>query len=188
MTRTNRTSRRLLLISIVITLSITAFAQVSQTIRHHKVAEEDPTAADLARAESAIEKKDYASAEPLLTKITAADPANYAAWFDLGFVYNALGKTDESIAAYRKSVTAKPDVFESNLNLGLMLAKNSQPDAAQFLRAATTLKPTANIDEGRARAWLSLAHVLESTDSKQALYAYHHAAQLQPKDIETHLS
>jgi Tfp pilus assembly protein PilF len=188
MMRTNPTSRRVLFIGFIIVLSAMATAQVSQTIRHHKVAEEDPNVADLARAESAIEKKDYASAEPLLVKITASDPANYAAWFDLGFVYNALGNTDESITAYRKSVAAKPDVFEPNLNLGLMLAKSGQPDAAQFLRAATTLKPTANIDEGRARAWLSLAHVLEATDPKQALDAYRHAAELQPKDTEPHLS
>ena len=50
---------------------------------------------------------------------------------------------DDSIAAYRKSVAAKPDVFESNLNLGLQLAKTGQPEAEQFLRAATQLKPTA---------------------------------------------
>ncbi len=49
--------------------------------------------------------------------------ASYVGWFDLGFVENALGNVDASIAAYRKSVAAKPDVFESNLNLGLQLAK-----------------------------------------------------------------
>ncbi len=96
------------------------------------------------------------SAEPLLKQVVAADPGNYQAWFDLGFVYNGMGNTPESIAAYRKSVAAKPDVFESNLNLGLMLAKTGQPDAEQFLRAATTLTPTANVEEGHERAWLSL--------------------------------
>jgi len=55
--------------------------------------------------------------------VTVKDPTNYLAWFDLGFVQSALGKTDDSIAAYRKSVATKPDVFESNLNLGVMLAK-----------------------------------------------------------------
>src|SRR5207245_77803 len=82
---------------------------------------------------------------------------NYAAWFDLGFLYNALGQSEDSISAYRKSVAAKPDVFESNLNLGLMLARAGQPGAEQFLRAATKLKPTAHEAEGRARAWLHLA-------------------------------
>ena len=72
----------------------------NKTVRHHKVAEADSSpAVQLTQAETAIEKKDYASAEPLLKKVTAGDPNNYLAWFDLGFVYSALGKTDDSIAA-----------------------------------------------------------------------------------------
>jgi tetratricopeptide (TPR) repeat protein len=166
------------------------FAQSSgKTVRHHKVAvEESSVAPELTEAESAIEKKDYVAAEPLLQKVVAADPGNYTAWFDLGFVNHALGKTEESIAAYRKSVAAKPDVFESNLNLGLMLAKNGQPDAAEYLRAATKLTPTANQDEGRARAWQSLGHVLESEKPDEAIDAYKQAASLQPSDPEPHLS
>src|SRR4030095_6356774 len=114
---------------------------VHTTVRHHKVAEADPIfPPELTKAEEAIEKRDYATAEPLLEKVVAANAANYQAWFDLGFVRNAVGKTDESIAAYRKSVSAKPEVFESNLNLGLMLARADNPDAEQFLRAATKLK------------------------------------------------
>lgn len=165
-------------------------AQVSsQTVRHHKVAEQDSSfPPELAQAEAAIEKKDYASAGALLKKVVAADPANYQAWFDLGFVSNAMGNAQEAIAAYRQSVAAKPDVFESNLNLGLMLAKAGDPDAEKFLRAATTLKPTANVDEGHARAWLSLAHVLESSKPDEAVEAYKQAAVLEAKDVEPHLS
>ena len=171
-------------------LSGVVLAQNSgQTVRHHKVVEQDSSVpAELTQAETAIEKHDYAAAEPLLKKVVSGDPNNFQAWFDLGFVYNALGNAQESIAAYRKSVAAKPDVFESNLNLGLMLAKTGQPDAEQFLRAATTLKPTANIDEGHARAWLSLAHVLEGTKPDEAISAYKQAAALQPKDPEAYLS
>ena len=142
----------------------------------------------MSKAEELIQKQDYASAEPLLRKTVAEDPGNYVAWFDLGFVENALGKADDSVAAYRKSVAAKPDVFESNLNLGLQLAKNGQPDAEQFLRAATQLKPTSRVAEGQARAWVSLAHVIEATKPDDAIAAYRHAAILQPKDPEPHLS
>ncbi|HYL12081.1 MAG TPA: tetratricopeptide repeat protein [Terriglobales bacterium] len=159
------------------------------TIRHRKVPTEDPSyPPELQQAEAAIQNKDYATAEPLLKKVAERDPANYQAWFDLGFVYNAKDQVEESIAAYRKSVAAKPDVFESNLNLGLMLAKTDQPGSAQFLRAATALKPTAHVEEGQARAWLSLGHVLEASKPGEALVAYHHAAELQPKDPEPHLS
>jgi tetratricopeptide (TPR) repeat protein len=159
----------------------------AQTVRHHRIAEESTFPPELTQAESAIEKKDYSSAEPLLKKVVSADAANYQAWFDLGFVYNALGNAPDSIAAYRKSVSIKGDVFESNLNLGLMLAKSGNAEAEQFLRAATVLRPTANVDEGHARAWLSLAHVLE-TRPDQAIEAYRQAAALMPKDPEAHLA
>jgi tetratricopeptide (TPR) repeat protein len=160
-----------------------------RAVRHHRIAEpETSVAPELAQAEAAIERKDYASAELLLEKVVAAEPKNYQAWFDLGFVDNALDKTADSIAAYRKSVAAKPDVFESNLNLGLMLAKAGQPDAEQFLRAATTLIPTANPEAGRARAWLSLAHLREKDMPDEAITAYQKAAALQPQNPEPHLS
>lgn len=177
------------LLAAVCLLGLSHAQTTGQTVRHHKIAEQDLSfPPELSEAEAAIEKKDYASAEPLLKKVVAANPANYQAWFDLGFVYNALGNPPEAITAYEKSVAAKPDVFESNLNLGLVLAKADQPDAEKYLRAATRLKPTANADEGHARAWLSLAHVLENGKPEEAIEAYKQAALLEPKNPDAHLS
>ncbi|HXY51404.1 MAG TPA: tetratricopeptide repeat protein [Terriglobales bacterium] len=160
-----------------------------QTVRHHKVAVEDPSQPpELHQAEAAIDKEDYATAEPLLRKVVAADPKNYLAWFDLGFLYNALGKPEDSIAAYQQSVKANPEVFESNLNLGLMMSRYQKPGAENFLRAATRLKPTDHVDEGQARAWIALAQALEKTNPDEAIDAYRQAAQLQPRDPEPHLA
>jgi tetratricopeptide (TPR) repeat protein len=160
----------------------------SQTVRHHKVAVEDLSQpAELQQAEVAIEKKDYATAEPLLRKVVAADPKNYIAWFDLGFLYNELGKPEDSITAYEQSVKANPELFESNLNLGLMMSKYQKPGAENFLRAATRLKPTDHVAEGQARAWMALAQALEKSNPDEAVDAYRHAAQLQPRDPEPHL-
>lgn len=186
----NRQLRRMLGgLLLAATTSLSAQVSSSKTVRHHRVAEQDPSQPpELTRAEAAIEKKDYPSAESLLKKVVAGQPANYQAWFDLGFVYNALGKNDDSIAAYRQSVTAKPDVFESNLNLGLSLAKNKQPGAEEFLRAATKLKPQSHPDESHARAWLGLGHALEQSDPDAAIEAFHQASALQPKDPEPRLS
>ena len=161
--------------------------QGHRSVHHIQVPVEDSQPEELTQAESAIEKQEYASAEPLLRKLVDRDPHSYVAWFDLGFVENALGKLEESIAAYRKSVAAKPDVFESNLNLGLQLAKTGQPDAEEFLRAATRLKPTSNAAEGEYRAWLSLAQTIAKSKPEEALAAYQKAADLQPKEIEPHL-
>jgi Flp pilus assembly protein TadD len=168
-------------------LTASAFAQDHTTIRHYKERVDD-TPPEIAQAEDAIQKNDFAGAETLLKKAIDKAPDNYQAWFDLGFVLNRLGRADESIAAYRKSVAAKPEVFESNLNLGLMLVRSNNPDAEQFLRAATTLKPTAHVEEGQARAWLALAHLLENKKPDDALQAYRKASELTPKDPEPHLS
>ena len=161
------------------------------------VEEEEGPAPELTKAEALIQKHDFASAEPLLEKLVESDPGNYVGWFDLAFVENELGKQADSIAAYRKSVAAKPDVFESNLNLGLQLAKAGQPEAEQFLRRATQLTPTSHVAEGKERAWLSLGHVLEGksanmsgrpTPIDEAIAAYQEAETLQPKDAEPHLA
>ncbi|MGH9641059.1 MAG: tetratricopeptide repeat protein [Terriglobales bacterium] len=190
-----RLAKTLIAILVVTSCAITALAQTIEshtTVRHHRQAvEEQP--AEIALAEEAIQKNDFSSAETLLKKAVERDPENkekwaYQAWFDLGFVFNRLGRADESIAAYRKSVAAKPDVFESNLNLGLMLQRTRNPEAEKYLRAATTLTPTAHVEEGQARAWLSLGHALENRDPAQALQAYAKAGELTPGDPEPHLS
>ena len=182
----------LVIVTVVLVSCAAALAQTRTTVRHHReLIESQPP--EIVQAEDAIQKSDFTSAETLLKKALATDPNNkeawsYQAWFDLGFVLNRLARTDESIAAYRKSVAAKPDVFESNLNLGLMLARSKNPEAEPFLRAAATLQPTAHKEEGQARAWLALAHLLENTKPQDALQAYGKASELTPKDPEPHLS
>ncbi len=164
------------------------FAQESKpTVRHHRVPVEDGAAAAIARGEAAIDSKDYAAAEQALNQAVQLDTNNYRAWFDLGFVYTALNRDNDAIAAYRKSVAAAPTVFESNLNLGLMLARTNQPEAAKYLRAATELKPTAKPEEGLYRAWVSLGHVLEASEPKEAVAAFRKASGLNPALAEPHV-
>src|SRR5438445_10111132 len=168
------TSRGLLgaVLAFALSSGIVSAQTTGKTVRHHKEAVVDQSSPELAQAKSAIEKNDYTSAEPLLKKVVERNPSDYQAWFDLGFVYNAVGRSEDSIAAYRKSVAAKPDIFESNLNLGLMLAKARQPDAERFLRAAIRLTPAGHVEACRERAWLSLRHGLEANKPQAALETY----------------
>ena len=182
-----------LLVAAVIAVAwpLHAGQQSTPTVRHHRVAEpaEDANSAEIDQAEAAMQKQDYAAAETLLKKSLETDPNAYRAWFDLGYVYNATKRVPEAIDAYRKSVVSKPDIFESNLNLGVLLARQGDADeAAKYLKAATQLKPTANKDEGLARAWLSLGLVEETRDPQKSLGAYAEAARLMPNDPEPHLS
>ena len=164
--------------------ALTAAQSTHTTVRHHKV-EEDPAAALLNEAESDIAKQDYAGAEPLLKKYLETYPESYAAWYDLGYAYRGLSRKEEAATAFRKSIAAKPDVFESNLNLGLTLADLGQPDAEQFLRAAAKLKPTSgDAAHGRKRALMALGHFLESSKPSEAAQAYQQAAAVDPKDAE----
>jgi Flp pilus assembly protein TadD len=175
----------------LVVLPCLAYQQTGQTVRHVQVQEDadDAVSAEVAQAEAAMQKRDFASAEPLLKKAVETNPNDYRAWFDLGYVYKQTDHSTSAIYAYRKSVAAKPDVFESNLNLGILLAHDgNKEEAARFLKAATQLKPTANPDEGLARAWLSYGLVVQDTDPGQAVTAYAEAAKLDPKDAEPHLS
>ncbi len=193
----NRDKRLASLVQVVVVcavaLPICAHAQESKpTVRHHRVAEtvpDDTNSPEVEQAEAAMQKNDFAAAEPLLQKAVAAKPDDYRAWFDLGYVYNATNRLPEAIEAYRKSVAAKPEVFESNLNLGLLLARQGQnAEAAKYLKAATQLKPTAHPDEALARAWQALGRVGESLDPQQALAAYAEASKLDPGNPELHIS
>ena len=79
------------------------FQQSAPTVRHHRVAEtENATSPEVEQAEAAMQGKDLDTAEALLKKAVAANPADYRAWFDLGFVYTQRKRTPEAIDAYRK--------------------------------------------------------------------------------------
>jgi Flp pilus assembly protein TadD len=179
-----------LTLAVAATRLFAAPQESKPTVRHHQVEEAvTETSPEVGRAEAAIQKGDYATAEPLLKQAVAAKSEDYLAWFDLAYVYKATNRADDAIAAYRKSIAAKPDVFESNLNLGILLARQGNyPEAAKFLKAATTLKPSAHVEEGLARAWQSLGIVLGDSDPPQALQAFAKAAKYEPNNPEPHLS
>ena len=158
------------------------------TVRHHRVQEEVSTTSPLVTAaEQAIEKQDYGTAEAKLKEATASDPKDYQAWFDLGYVYDRTQRADLAQDAYQHAVDAKPDVFESNLNLGLLLAAKNDPAAEKYLSAATQLKPLTRPNEGHARAWMALGRFLESSKPESALVAYGEAGKLRPTDAAPHL-
>jgi tetratricopeptide (TPR) repeat protein len=176
------------LLACVLTAPLAAQSS-GQTVRKHRVVEEEPGTSPLVRdAETALDKQDYATAEAKLKAATTANPKDYQAWFYLGYVYKRTNRPDDAIAAYRQSVAAKPDIFEVNLNLGLLLAGENDPEAEKYLRAATTLTPTAQPNEGRSRAWLSLGRFLEATKPEDALTAYGEAAKLLPGSAEPHVA
>jgi Flp pilus assembly protein TadD len=192
MNANSRAASLLLVATVVVSAAAPIGAQqTGTTVRHHRVEEpaDDPVAAQLDQAEAAMQKQNYDAAEVILMKAVADNPQSYRAWFDLAFVYGATKRPSDAINAYRKSVAANPQIFESTLNLGILLARqDNTEEAVKYLKAATQLKPTANADEGVARAWLSLGLVQQDTDPQAALDDFAKAASLTPFDPEPHLS
>jgi Flp pilus assembly protein TadD len=161
---------------------------VGQTIRHHRVAEDESYGPALQKAEAAIDAKDYAAAESELQKLTESQPENYRIWFDLGLIYSQTNRDQQAIEAYKKAVAADPQVFESQLNLGLLMARAGLPEAAEHLRAATTLDPASDSKDAMATTWLALAQVVQKTNPGEALAAYQKASGLRPADAKLHLA
>ncbi|WP_428485135.1 hypothetical protein [Rhodopila sp.] len=54
----------------------------------------------------------------------------YAAWFNLGTELNQAGVAAEAMQAYRNALAVKPDFHPAALNLGMMLERQDQPEAA----------------------------------------------------------
>jgi tetratricopeptide (TPR) repeat protein len=178
---------------IAVTLWVVpALPQTHTTVRHYPVAESSASSvkAEVTQAEDALDHKDYASAEALLKKVTAADAKDYRAWFDLGLLYNATNRREQAIEAYRNSVAADGSFFESNFNLGISLAAAEQSaEAAKYLRASTTLKPLSDPERSLVRAWTALGEVLaQSKDAQGALAAFGEAEKLTPRDAALHIS
>lgn len=57
-------------------------------------------------------------------------PIAYAAQFNLGVSLTNLGLDTEAEAAYRAAIAQKPDFIEAHLNLGTLLERIGQPEAA----------------------------------------------------------
>jgi tetratricopeptide (TPR) repeat protein len=158
----------LLLLAPVLLFAQSQPADTHKTGVHGANTHKADSAETLTRAESLMDQQQWPAAESLLREVVAADAKDTRAWFDLGYVMHAQKNYPQAIAAYRGAVAAEPGSFESNLNLGLMLAHEKQPEASTYLEAATKLKPTGgHPQESLAHAWAALAEVREAQSKTQ---------------------
>lgn len=61
-----------------------------------------------------------AEAEKLLAIAIEKDPTNHLLQYASGTIFEDLGKRDEAISAYKKSIEIKPDFWEAYFNLGAL--------------------------------------------------------------------
>ena len=178
-------------IAIVLCVSLHARSQQAGRVARHRPNAESavsPASPLLDRGEALLAKGDYSGAEPVLKEATQKDAQSYQAWYDLGYAEQELNHPSEATAAYRKSIEINPKVFESNLDLGLMLASSGQrEEALKYLKTATTLQPSANPERGKEHVWLAIGKLELNTDPDAAGRALTEATRLAPDDGEPHL-
>jgi Flp pilus assembly protein TadD len=133
---------------------------------------------ELEKAEAAIAQKDFAGAELLLVQETRANPQDFRAWYDLGFVYYQTQRAEQAIKAYRQSIALRGDLAETHAALGhVLLELDRNEEAIPHLRRVAELKPTAE-------AWMMLGAAQENSHAEDALQSYAKAADFAPHDPE----
>ncbi|MEO8726376.1 MAG: tetratricopeptide repeat protein [Acidobacteriaceae bacterium] len=162
----------------------TLSAQTHTTVRHRQVEVTDESAAGFNRAQDAIAKGDFAAARTLLQQYTTTKPADYRGWYTLAYADSRSGEKPAAIEHYKKALLLKPDLFEANLNLGLLLAQSGDRTAAlPYLQAAVAEKPSvddpAQRNKALANAWDALGNLQSGEEAKAS---YQKALALDPQD------
>jgi tetratricopeptide (TPR) repeat protein len=131
-------------------------------------AEAGAVSPEVSKAEAAILKSDWKTAEPILNAWLAAHPVDARALFDAGYLADAQGRNDDAASLYRRALEANPKSFESQVSLGLLLARlGKSAEARPVLEAATKLDPGDAGPAAKARAWRALAQIdLRGVDGK----------------------
>jgi tetratricopeptide (TPR) repeat protein len=73
-----------------------------------------------------IDAQDFEGAIKLLEDLTTKEPNNDMYWGVAGTIYEKLGKTDQSLAAYEKALQINPKSFDANFGLGVIYFNMSE--------------------------------------------------------------
>jgi tetratricopeptide (TPR) repeat protein len=131
----------------------------------------------------ALDQHDYRRAEQIFSKVAAADPQDYSAFFNLALAETGLNEDERAAQHYRQTLALKPGLYEAELNLGILYLRDRRAvDAQPFLRDAARQKP----NQVRPLRYLGDS-LLASGDLEGAAGAYRQALALDPKLAPAHL-
>ena len=83
----------------------------------------------------------------------------HVAWFNLGTLLSPLQRATEAEAAYRAAIALQPDFPHARLNLGHLLERSGQHDAAMAeWHAVVAARPAADL---QVHAWNNIGRLLE---------------------------
>jgi tetratricopeptide (TPR) repeat protein len=131
----------------------------------------------------ALDQHDYHRAEQIFTKLAAANPKDYSTLFNLALAETALNEDKEAAEHYKQTLALKPNLYEAELNLGILYMRERRPaDAEPLLRDAAKQKP----NQARPLRYLGDS-LLAGGDFNGAADAYRQALTVDPKLAAAHL-
>lgn len=126
---------------------------------------------------AALDHADYAQAEQIFSRLSAADPRDYSALFNLALAETALKKDEQAAGHYAQVLVLKPGLYEAELNLGMLYLRDHRAaEAVPLLRQAAQQKP----NQPRPKRYLGDSLLAEG-DAAAAAEAYTQALALDPK-------
>src|ERR1017187_8380358 len=118
-----------------------------------------------AEGAKALEDGKYEEAAQSLFKAIAADSQDYYSHFSLAMAYSYLHRDAEGIAEYRMTLELKPNLYEAELNGGILLMRQKSPaDALPLFEDAAAQKT----GEFRPRFYLAEAQLQTGLADKAA--------------------
>jgi tetratricopeptide (TPR) repeat protein len=131
-------------------------------------------------------QKRFADAARMFSECLKLDPRNVKAADYLGLSYEALGKTEEALAAFRNAVALEtgsdPKDPAPHLDLGTLLVENDRPgEAVPYLVQAVAMAPS----DWRAQRELGKAY-LQLNRLPEALASLKKAVSLAPENAPLH--
>lgn len=137
-----------------------------------------------AKAEKAMDERNYAQALVFLRQILSEDEKDYQSWIELGTAYLMQRDFAEAEKAYVHATGANPAFFLSFFNLGkLRMAQKKFETAVEPLSQAVKIKP----ESAEANYLLGEAYLQIKKGSKAVVYLYE-ALKLDPiGKAEAHL-
>jgi tetratricopeptide (TPR) repeat protein len=114
----------------------------------------DPQAA----GQQALDKRDYAQAEQIFTKLAAENPKDYTAQFNLALAEAGLNKDDQAIDHLKQTLALEPNLYQAEINLGMLYLRDKRGQ-----EAVSTLDPAVRARPDLPKPHLYLGQALALT-------------------------
>ncbi len=119
------------------------------------------------KAQSAVDKKKYNEAVPLLKQLLENDPQDFQSWTELGTVYLLMEKPEDAEQSYLRAIEVRPRFGLALLNLGrVRLSQKKAEGAIEPLTTAVEIQPTS----ADANYYLGEAYLQTKKGSKAVTY------------------